>query len=108
MRRQAGELDQAIPGEPEPETGREENAPPPSNSLEQQGWTERFTAIGFRLNESVSLYRQLGFEVHLEPAGHNEELFVSEACQLCFVTTQARTIYTRLRAQDGEDLPGKG
>jgi hypothetical protein len=76
---------------------------------EEPGWTERFTAIGFRLNEAVTLYQQLGFDVHLEPAGPSKGPFMSEACQLCFVTTQARTIYTRPRAHSsGEDLPGKG
>jgi hypothetical protein len=80
-----------------------------STNLEEQGWTQRFTAIGFRLNEAVTLYRQLGFDVHLEPASHREELFAAEACQFCFVTTQARTIYTRRRADSsGEDLLGKG
>jgi hypothetical protein len=67
----------------------------PSTELEQQGWTHRFTTIGIRLSEAVNLYRQLGFEVHLEPAEHESELLESEACQYCFVTTVAQTIYTR-------------
>jgi hypothetical protein len=62
-------------------------------TLQEQGWTHRFTALGLRLNESVELYLQLGYEVHLEPAGLAEEQF--EACKQCFVTLHARTIYTR-------------
>ena len=68
-----------------------------SATLEEQGWMHRFTAIGVRLTEAVDLYLQLGYEVHLEPAGHTDEPFESPACQYCFVTTQARTIYTRPR-----------
>jgi hypothetical protein len=69
-----------------------------SADLEQQGWTQRFTAIGVRLREAVDLYVQLGFEVHLEPAENATEPLESEACRYCFVTTQARTIFTRPRA----------
>ena len=64
-------------------------------TLEEQGWTQRFTAIGLRLTEAVELYRQLGFEVHLEPADQHEAQLEAEACKQCFVTLQARTIYTR-------------
>ncbi|MGO8949405.1 MAG: hypothetical protein ACLQUY_17500 [Ktedonobacterales bacterium] len=69
-----------------------------SAALEEQGWTHRFTAIGIRLTEAIDLYRQLGYEVHLEPAEHTDEPFESPACQFCFVTTQARIIYTRPRS----------
>jgi hypothetical protein len=67
----------------------------PSAELEQQGWTHRFTTIGVRLSEAVDLYLQLGFEVHLEPAEEQREPLEPEACRYCFVTTVARTIYTR-------------
>jgi hypothetical protein len=71
----------------------------PSTALEEQGWTYRFTAIGLRLSEAVDLYLQLGYEVHLEPAGQTEDQFESEVCRHCFVTTQARTIYTKVRTR---------
>lgn len=68
--------------------------PLPSTTLLEQGWTQRFTAIGLRLNEAVDLYHQLGYEVHLEPADDTETQN-EEVCKHCIVTTLARTIYTR-------------
>jgi hypothetical protein len=66
--------------------------------LQEQGWTRRFTAMGRRLNESVELYCQLGFETLLEPAElDGEYLSGAEGCERCIVTTLARTIYTRPR-----------
>jgi hypothetical protein len=79
----------------------------PSHHLEERGWTKRFTALGLRLKESIELYRQLGYEVHLEPAYLSEEQHQAEACQQCFVTTQARTIYTRPQANVQRAIPGK-
>ena len=69
-----------------------------SIQLQEEGWTRRFTALGRRLNEAVELYRQLGFEVRMEPVDLNEEETAgAEGCKVCFVTMQARTIYTRPR-----------
>lgn len=66
--------------------------------LHEQGWTRRFTALGRRLNEATELYRQLGFEILLEPADLDEEHTPgTEGCEHCIVTTLARTIYTRPR-----------
>jgi hypothetical protein len=79
----------------------------PSPNLQEQGWTQRFTAIGLRLKEAVELYRQLGYEVHLEPADLSAEQLELEACKHCFVTTQARTIYTRPQADRTQEIPGK-
>lgn len=78
-----------------------------STSLQAQGWTQRFTAMGIRLKESIELYRQLGYEVHLEPANLSEEQLASEACRSCFLITQARTIYTRSPTQRQQAIPGK-
>ena len=70
-----------------------------SVQLREQGWTRRFTALGRRLNEAEELYRQLGFEILLEPADLDEERISDvEACESCIVTTLARTIYTRPRS----------
>jgi hypothetical protein len=66
--------------------------------LQVEGWTRRFTALGRRLNEVVELYTELGYEVRLEPVNlDEEESMSSECCKDCFVTVQARTIYTRPR-----------
>lgn len=79
----------------------------PSPRFQEQGWTQRFTAMGLRLREAVELYHQLGYEVHLEPAALSEEQFDAEACKHCFVTTQARTIYTRPQANQQPLIPGE-
>ncbi len=68
--------------------------------LHDGGWTRRFTAIGRRLNEVTELYSELGFEVRLEPVDPDqEETMSAESCKDCFVTMQARTIYTRPKAK---------
>jgi hypothetical protein len=73
--------------------------------LSEQGWTRRFSALGRRLTEVVELYRQLGFEILLEPANQDEEAVPRDrGCENCIVTTLARTIYTRpCRAADGDE-----
>ncbi|HXZ04970.1 MAG TPA: hypothetical protein VEH81_09055 [Ktedonobacteraceae bacterium] len=64
--------------------------------LQDGGWTRRFTALGRRINEVAELYSELGFEVRLEPVDLDQEETMSAAsCKDCFVTLQARTIYTR-------------
>ncbi len=69
-----------------------------SIQLQEEGWTRRFTALGRRLNEAAELYSQLGFDVRMEPVDLNEEETAgAEGCKDCFVTMQARTIYTRPR-----------
>ena len=65
---------------------------------QDEGWTRRFIALGRRLNEAAELYSQLGYEVRLEPVNLDEEESMgAESCKDCFVTVQARTIYTRPR-----------
>jgi hypothetical protein len=69
-----------------------------SAQLQAEGWTRRFTALGRRLNEAAELYNELGYEVRLEPVNLDEEGAAgAEGCKDCFVTMQARTIYTRPR-----------
>lgn len=77
--------------------------------LEEQGWTEQFIANEPRLSEAVELYREAGFEVHLEPlpeepgcescTGPGEE----KECRICFegVEDQYRIIYTRRKKGSG-------
>ena len=68
--------------------------------LQDEGWTRRFTALGRRLNEVAELYSELGFEVRLESVNlDQEEIMSAESCKDCFVTMQARTIYTRPRVE---------
>ncbi len=79
---------------------------PPGRSAELQeaGWSRRFTTLGRRLEEAADLYRQLGFEVLLEPIDPDEEATAGvESCKHCFVTTNARIIYTRPRSMAGSD-----
>jgi len=45
--------------------------------LEKEGWVKQFVASEPRLSEAVELYRELGFEVHLEP------LPKAQACDTC-------------------------
>ena len=69
--------------------------------LQDEGWTRRFTALGRRLNELAELYSELGFEVRLESVDlDQEEIMPVESCKDCFVTMQARTIYTRPEVKD--------
>jgi hypothetical protein len=69
--------------------------------LQDEGWTRRFTALGRRLNELAELYSELGFEVRLESVDlYQEEIMSVESCRDCFVTMQARTIYTRPKVKD--------
>jgi hypothetical protein len=69
-----------------------------SAQLQAEGWTRRFTALGRRLNEATELYSELGYEVRLEPVNlDEEETMGAEGCKDCFITMQARTIYTRPR-----------
>jgi len=71
--------------------------------LESEGWTNRFVACEPRLSEAVEMYKEAGFEVHLEPlpeepecetcAGEEDE----NECRICFkgVEDQYRIIFTR-------------
>lgn len=69
---------------------------PSSTPLARDGWTRRFTAIGPRLAEAIAMYRELGFEVRLEPVPLGEmDTTHAAGCEQCFVMTHARAIYTR-------------
>jgi len=75
-------------------------------SLEAQGWTRQFVANEPRLSEAADMYRELGFEVLLEPLpregpecrsceGPEDER--EGQCRVCFhgVEERYRIIYTR-------------
>ena len=64
----------------------------------------RFVACEPRLSEAVALYRESGFEVHLEPLvkykkhpAHMGDAIGQEECRICFkgVEDQYSVIYTR-------------
>ena len=63
--------------------------------LKTQGWEKRFTMDEPRLSEMADQYRELGFEVLLEPVDLS-----SEECITCMTASpdRYRTIYTRRKA----------
>ncbi len=59
--------------------------------LIKAGWERRFIACEPRLSEMVEMYREIGFEVHLEPLPAKEELEAEgtsgckeSGCTACF------------------------
>jgi hypothetical protein len=69
--------------------------------LEREGWTRQFVANEPRLSEAVELYKETGYEVHLEPIppkGNPSDLpMMGSECTTCFEGTedQYRIIFTR-------------
>lgn len=63
--------------------------------LAREGWVKRTTYDEPRLTEMVELYRELGFEVHLEPFNLADE----PQCAECMKEAPERfsTIHTRRR-----------
>ena len=63
--------------------------------LKKEGWEKRFTIDEPRLSEMLEQYRELGFEVLLEPVDLS-----SEECTSCIAVDPKRykTIYTRLKS----------
>ena len=63
-----------------------------------EGWTRQFMADQPRLGEAVALYRELGFEVRLEPLDP-AACRASQGCAACFQDPEAagrfRIIFTR-------------
>jgi len=62
--------------------------------LKQQGWEKRFTMDEARLSDMAEQYKELGFEVLVEPVD-----LASEECTSCLAGTPQRykTLYTRLK-----------
>jgi len=80
--------------------------------LEKQGWIMQFIANEPRLSEAVALYKELGFDVHLEPLPKGRECDTCAGaedrkergeCRVCFegFEDQYKIIFTRRR----KDLP---
>ena len=62
--------------------------------LKEEGWEKRFTIDEPRLSEAVEQYKQIGFEVLVEPVDA-----ASGECTGCLsgVSDRVKTIYTRPR-----------
>ena len=62
------------------------------DDLKKEGWEKRFTMDEPRLSEMAEQYKELGFEVLLEPVDPS-----SEECTVCITASpdRYRTIYTR-------------
>ena len=62
--------------------------------LENEGWTRQFITDEPRLSEAVKEYRELGFEVLMEPINPKE---MDEECSSCLMAScdQYKIIYTR-------------
>ena len=63
--------------------------------LRKEGWEKRFTVDEPRLSEMVEQYKELGFEVLLDPVETS-----SEQCTTCIEAfrDRYRTIYTRQKS----------
>ena len=63
--------------------------------LRKEGWEKRFTIDEPRLSEMVEQYKELGFEVLLDPVETS-----SEQCTTCIEAfrDRYRTIYTRQKS----------
>jgi len=84
--------------------------------LEKQGWIMQFIANEPRLSEAVALYKELGFDVRLEPLPKGRECDTCAGaedrkergeCRVCFegFEDQYKIIFTRRRKdlQPSED-----
>jgi len=73
--------------------------------LESQGWTRQNIADEPRLSELVETYREIGFEVCLEPFVPEEE----EGCHICMdqEPERYRIIYTRTCRKDNRNDNGE-
>lgn len=69
----------------------------PDEARLADGWVYRFVADGTRAEEHAALYRELGFEVALDPVGEA----VKPECQECRLVAalRFRAIYTRRRQE---------
>ena len=65
----------------------------PEEELASAGWEKQATYDDPRLSEMVDMYKEIGFDVHLEPFDAGNE----EGCTDCMALNpdQFKTIYTR-------------
>lgn len=75
--------------------------------LERKGWTRQFVASEPRLSEAVELYKETGYEVHLEPMPVNGKPadfpMTGSDCIACFEGTedQYKIVFTRPKKGGG-------
>ena len=76
--------------------------------LERKGWTRQFVANEPRLSEAVELYKETGYEVHLEPMptkGKPADLpMTGSDCIVCFEGTEDQYKIVFTRPKKGSDL----
>jgi hypothetical protein len=73
------------------------------DELNKAGWQKRFVVDEPRLSEMVELYKETGFEVHLEPLTAVEEPDEeNEECRICFegAENKYQVIFTRPQARN--------
>jgi hypothetical protein len=72
-------------------------------TLRREGWKRQFVACEPRLSEALEIYREAGFEVHLEPLPKQAECESCagaegvKECRVCFegLEDRYRVIFTR-------------
>jgi hypothetical protein len=64
--------------------------------LMQQGWQKQVMYDEPRLSELAEMYRQIGFEVHLEPFIADDEAGCAECMKIA--PERYKTIYTRQKS----------
>jgi hypothetical protein len=64
------------------------------------GWERRFIADGFRADEMVALYEELGFEVVADPVKPEQLVDDCQDCRL-LILLEFKTIYTRRKTDKG-------
>jgi hypothetical protein len=75
--------------------------------LEREGWVKQFVVNEPRLSEAVELYKEAGFDVHLEPLPKGKECETCAGpeekveCRVCFegFEDQYKIIFTRRRKE---------
>ena len=67
--------------------------------LKAEGWVQRFTASGARLEEAIENYHMLGYEVKTIPVKELDE----DGCTVCFEDESDDTvmIFTRKKSHPG-------
>jgi len=81
--------------------------------LEEKGWTRQFIANEPRLSEALELYKEAGFEVHLEPLPKGQECEAcagpqeSKECRVCFDGFEDlyKIIFTRPKKENTRASP---
>jgi hypothetical protein len=75
--------------------------------LIKEGWQKRFIAEEPRLSEMAHLYKETGFEVHLEPLSAveepDEENQACQTCRICFEGNEDKYQVIFTRPQKGNE-----